>query len=85
MKTIIFNQTAYNISDKLWKKHCIIHPNRSDDALISNLSILFGDTIITTKDIEQSIQKEFQMYEKLSKTVQKAERQYEQINDSSTI
>lgn len=73
-KIVNFNGIEYALDDSLWEKHVAMHPNRSEDALQSNLFIcLCNRKNINIKDIEKVIEDEYYIHSHMDEIIAEAE------------
>lgn len=77
-KIVNFNGTEYALDDDLWEKHVAMHPNRSEEALQSNLFICLNNKKnICVKDIEKVIEDEYYIHSHMDEIIAEAEEKYE--------
>lgn len=77
-KIVNFNGIEYALDDKLWKKHVAMHPNRSEEALQSNLFVCLNNKKnVCTKDIEKVIEDEYYIHSHMDEIIAEAEEKYE--------
>lgn len=73
MKEFVFNSRSYLIDDSIWKKHLLMHPVRPEEALASNLRIIYGNDLVTSEDIESTIIDEYKMQTNFADSLEEAE------------
>lgn len=73
-KIVNFNGIEYVLDDSLWEKHVAMHPNRSEEALQSNLFICLNNKKnVCTKDIEKVIEDEYYIHSHMDEIIAEAE------------
>ena len=80
MKEFVFNNRNYLIDDSIWEKHLLMHPVRPEEALSSNLRIIYGNDLVTSEDIESTIIDEYKMQTNFADSLEEAEKIYESMN-----
>ena len=70
---IELNDKAIEIPDPSWKKHCQIHPVRSDEVLFHNIQVTGA---ATAADIIDMIEQEYEMSVNMPAIVKKARDMY---------
>ena len=76
MKTIIYKDRKYFISDDLWDKYIQMHPIRTEEALNGSLSIVFGDKNFSEEDIKNHILDEYDVHISMGDIIEEARDLY---------
>ncbi len=77
--TITIQNKTHTISEEIWEMHKEMHPIRSEEALLSNLRIVFGSKEFSDKDIEKIIKDEYNVHSFMADILERAEEQYNSI------